>query len=91
MKVAADYQRRRITDLIRVCDVAEFRTRTRIEAAHTTHMMCGSQRVADPFPCYSILEFIDDKWRVSSSQYAVDKTTTVGSALDAHLSNASKK
>jgi hypothetical protein len=90
-RVTEDYMRKRVTDLIRVCDVAEFRTKTRIEAAHTTHMMCKSQRIAEPFPCYSILEFIDGKWLISASQYAVDTTTTVGTALDAHLANASKK
>lgn len=80
--VVQDYTSKRITELIRVCDVAEYRSETRIEATHTTHMMSGNQRIGDPFPVFSILEFIDGRWKISSSQYAVEKTTTVGFALD---------
>lgn len=80
-RVVQDYTRKQITDLVRVCDVAEYRTKTRIEATHTTHMMSGNQRVGDPFPSFSVLELVDGRWVVTSSQYAVDKTTTVGRAL----------
>lgn len=93
MRVTEDYQRRRVTDLVRFCDVAEFRTPTRIEATHTTHMMSGDQRVIDPFPTFSVLDKIDGDWKVSSSQYAVDTNTTVGHALKSTLdpqSGASK-
>ena len=75
------YAFKRVTDLVRITEVAEFRSETRIEATHITHMMSGDQRVLDPYPCYSVLEFIDDRWQTTSSQYAVDKTTTVGRAL----------
>ena len=80
-RVSDDYHRRQVTNLVRICEVAEFRGDTRIEATHVTHMMCGNQRVVDPFPAFSVLEFIDGRWRVSSSQYAVDKHTAVGRAL----------
>lgn len=77
-----DYMRRQITDLVRICDVAEYRTPTRIEATHTTHMMSGNQRVVDPFPSYSVLELIDGRWQATSTQYAVDKQVAVGRALN---------
>lgn len=80
-RVVEDYMRKQITDLVRVCDVAEFRSATRIEATHVTHMMSGSLRVTDPFPTFSVLEWIGAGWRISASQYAVDKNTTVGRAL----------
>lgn len=88
-KVTQDYAKRGVTDLIRACEVAEFRTETRIEAMHITHMMSGDQRVTDPFPCFTILEFKNGRWQATSSQYAVEKTMTVGIALSADSPNQS--
>lgn len=79
--VVDDYRRRQITNLVRICEVAEFRSETRIEATHITHMMSGNQRVVDPFPAFSILELIDGRWQATSSQYAVDNKTAVGRVL----------
>ena len=79
--VVDDYARRRVTNLVRITEEAEFRSDTRLEAAHITHMMSGDQRVKDPFPCFSVLELIDDRWQITASQYAVDTDTTVGRAL----------
>ena len=79
--VVEDYRRKRVTNLVRICDVAEFRSDTRVEATHITHMMSGDVRVADPFPVFSVLELIDGGWRGTSSQYAVDRDTTVGRAI----------
>lgn len=85
--VVEDYRNRNITDLIRITEVAEFRGPFRVEATHCTHMMSRHLRVMDPFPCFSVLEFIDDRWQCTSSQYAVDQKTTVGRALS-HRPNA---
>ena len=30
---------------------------------------------------FSVLEFIDGRWQATATQYAVDKTTTVGRAI----------
>lgn len=79
--VVEDYKLRRIDKLVRICEVAEFLSDTQIQATHTSHLMSGNLRVVDPFPCYSILDFIDGRWQISSSQYAVDKHTTVGRAI----------
>ena len=79
--VTDDYRRKRITKLVRICEVAEFKSETRVEATHITHMMSGDQRVGDPFPNFSVLEFIDGRWQVTASQYAVDNQTTVGRAI----------
>lgn len=85
-KVVQDYDSKQITDLIRFCEVAEYRHEKRIEATHITHLMSGNNRIGAPFPVFSVLEFIDGRWKISSSQYAVEKTTSVGLALDAqHL------
>jgi len=79
--VREDYLRKQVTDLVRHCDVAEFRGADTIESTHTTHMMSGNRRVNEPFPCYAVLERKDGVWRIASSQYAVDKTTSEGHAL----------
>lgn len=79
--VVEDYRCKGVTDLVRICEVAEFRGDTRVEATHITHMMSGDVRVMDPFPAFSVLELIDGRWQGVSSQYAVDENTTVGRAI----------
>ena len=80
-RVCEDYQNRRLTDLMRFIEVAEFRGPNRIEVMYVTHMMSGNHRVVDPFPCYSVVERIGDTWLIASSQYAVDQSASVGRAL----------
>ena len=89
LSVTEDIARKRVTNLVRICEIAEYRGNTRIKATHMTHMMSGDQRVKEPFPSLSIIELIDGIWKVSASQYAVDKTTTVGRALYAKRPNPS--
>ncbi|QUJ75467.1 hypothetical protein KDD17_10830 [Sulfitobacter albidus] len=71
-----------MTTLVRITEVAEFRSDTRIEATHMTHMMAGDLRVNDPFPNFSVLEFISGRWRIASSQYAVDARSHVDRAIN---------
>ncbi len=85
-RVVEYYRNYRVTELIRFTEVGRFNGPTRIEYQHVTHMMSGNQRVLDPFPSYSVAELIGKTWLVTSSQYAVDKHTTVGRAL--HLAEA---
>jgi hypothetical protein len=82
-RVAEDYARKRVTQLVRYCEVAEFENDSRINATYLSHMLAGDQRVSDPFPIFSVLEFIDDRWQCKASQYAVDTQTTVGRAIAA--------
>ncbi|KIN73635.1 hypothetical protein Z949_2827 [Sulfitobacter guttiformis KCTC 32187] len=86
-----DFRVKRITDLIRICDVSEYRSPTQIGSTHTTHMMCGAQRVHGPFPCFSTLEHINGEWKITSSQYAVDKKLGVGAALNAQSAITQEK
>lgn len=79
--VVQDYADRNVTKLLRICEMAEFRGPLKIVAMHVTHMFSGNLRVMDPFPTYGVLEFIDNRWQATSSQYAVDSKTTVGRAL----------
>ena len=61
-RVTEDYRRKRVTDLVRICEVAEFTSDTRMVATHITHMMSGNQRIGDPFPSLSVLEIINGRW-----------------------------
>ena len=80
-RVCEDYRTRGVTDLIRICDVAEFRGPHRIESTHTAHLMSGSYRVVEPYPSFAVIERFGERWLITSSQYAVDQRTTVGRAL----------
>ena len=80
-RVVADYRHRNITNIIRFCEVAEYKDLTTIEATHISYMMSGSQRVIEPFPGFSVIKYIDGRWQRTDTQYAVDNETTVGRAL----------
>ena len=60
------------TDLVRRCVAAEFKSPTRIEATHTSESLKGGQRLAGPYPGYSVLEKIDGHWKVTGSEYALE-------------------
>ncbi|MEP3441804.1 MAG: hypothetical protein ABJN72_10055 [Sulfitobacter sp.] len=81
LAVCQDYEVMRITNLVRILEVAEFQSPTRIQATHIQHLMVGNDRVGPAMPCYSILECFDGHWKVASSQYGVDSNTTVGHVL----------
>jgi hypothetical protein len=81
--VTLDYAVKRVTDLVRFCEIAEYKSPTRIDAVHITHAMAGNERVVEPFPTFSELKLTDGRWQIASSQYAVDSQTTVGYALRA--------
>ena len=80
-RVVQDYAEHNVTALVRINEHACFHGPFKIEAMHVTHMMSGNWRIKDPIPSYGILEFIDNRWQCTSSQYAVDDNTTVGLAL----------
>lgn len=80
--VSQSYQVMQTTALVRICDIAEFRTPKRIEATHITHIMSGNRRVVPPYPCFSVLTLREGRWRVASSQYDVDLSTHIGRAFD---------
>ena len=80
-RVSAKYIENRVTELIRICDVAEFVAPDRIHATHTTHMMSGNTRLEEPFPIFSIFQRVGDDWISTASQYAVVSSSTLGGAL----------
>lgn len=80
-RVVEDYRSRRITALVRIIVECAFNSETQFTSSYVTHMMAGDLRVADPFPCYSIVDLIDGHWLITFSEYDVDKNITVGRAL----------
>lgn len=82
-RVVQDYAEHNVTALMRINEHACFHGPFKIETMHVTHMMSGNLRIKDPFPSYGWLEFIDNRWQCTSSQYAVDTNTAVDLALRA--------
>lgn len=82
-KIVQNYRTRNVTALIRYCETAEFRGSNRVEATHVSHQMSGSQRIMAPFHGYSVIEFIDNRWQLTSTQFAIDKKNHAGAVLPA--------
>jgi len=81
LKVVQDFRDRNVTTLIRTCEVAEFRGHHKVEATHVSNPMSGDQRVMEPFIGFSVVEFIDGRWQLTSTQYAGVDQTNVSRAL----------
>lgn len=60
-----------VTDMVRKCEAAKLEAPDCIHEMHTTNLMSGDSRVADPYPAYMELAQRDGAWRVSKSDYAV--------------------
>ncbi|MEL6684098.1 MAG: hypothetical protein AAFN63_11855 [Pseudomonadota bacterium] len=70
-----------VTDIIRVCEVAEFLEPNVIRSLHISHIMAGDQRVDDPLPTIATTELFDDGWRITAAQYAATTNVPVGRAM----------
>lgn len=60
-----------VTDMVRHCISAEFHDDETVKATHETRLMNGRFLVQDPYPCFSVIRFLDGAWRVASSCYAI--------------------
>lgn len=61
-----------VTDLIRLCEAAEFVGPGEINATHVTHLMSRGTRVQDPYPVIATLVHRKSGWKVSSAEYDLD-------------------
>lgn len=77
-----------VTDIIRVCEVAEFLEPNVIRSLHISHIMAGDQRVDDPMPTVATTELFEDGWRITAAQYAASKNVPVGRAMHVRASAA---
>lgn len=78
------YRSKNVTEIIRVCEVAEFVSPEMIRSLHISHIMSGNTRVDDPMPTLATIERIDGDWRITASQYAATKNVPIGRAMDLH-------
>ena len=76
------YACRAVTDIIRVCEVAEFLSPTVIRYMHISHIMSGDRRVEDPIPTLATAELFGDTWLTTTAQYAATKHVPVGRAME---------
>ena len=85
-RLVEGYVSKRVTDIIRVCEVAEFISPTTIRSLHISHIMSGNQRVDDPIPTLATTELVGGVWKITAAQYAASKNVPVGRAMDLRAS-----
>jgi len=81
-RLVEGYAVKGVTDIIRVCEVAEFVTPKAIRSLHISHIMAGDQRIEDPMPTLATTELLDGKWRITAAQYAASKYAPVCRAME---------
>jgi hypothetical protein len=52
-----------------------------VNSTHETRLLNGAQFVQKPFPTFSTIALIDDRWKVISSSYAIDDAPEHNKAL----------
>lgn len=62
-----------ITQTIRHCIEANFRDVDTIAATHETRLLIGQTMAQPPYVAFSILKKFSDGWKITFSQYAVEK------------------
>jgi len=75
------HQRSGVTELVRHCVEAEFRTEDIVEATHESRLVAGERLIQRPYPVFSVLKRVDGVWRVASSQYAIVDAPGLNQAL----------
>jgi hypothetical protein len=74
-----------ITNHIRFCVSAEFKSDTEIVGTHVSHVIRGSEKVLEPFPVLSRLVFDGSQWRFRSTENAADDDNLIGMVLRCSL------
>lgn len=80
-RLVEGYRTKNVTEIIRVCEVAEFVTPLVIRSLHISHLMAGNLRVDEPMPTLATTQLIDGAWRITSAQYAASSSLPVGRAI----------
>lgn len=70
-----------VTDIVRKCVSAEYKSPTRIESTHVSDLLHNGKRLKEPYPVFSTLEKIDGQWKVISGEYALEPTNGQALAL----------
>ncbi len=78
-----------VTEMIRKCVSAEYKSPTRIESTHVSDLLHNGKRLNEPYPVFSSLEKIDGQWKVTSGEYALEPSN--GQALALARADASRR
>ena len=87
-RLVEGYKSKGVTDILRVCEAAEFITPTEIRSLHTSHVMSGTQRVEGPVSTLATTKLFGDNWRIVSAQYVAEKAISVGRAVSLQASKS---
>lgn len=80
-KIAAHYTAMGVSDLVRTCVEAEYKTRDRIETSYVSNLMSGDHRLKPAYPCFTIIEKHNGVWAISACSYALDPSSTQAHVL----------
>lgn len=77
-----DHMRKQnVTDLVRHCIAAEYRSPDIIEATHEARLLSGARVIQPAYPVFSILNRIGGLWKISYSMYAITDAPAHSRAL----------
>ena len=76
-----------VTDMVRTCVAAEYKSPTLIETTHVSDILHSGKRLREPYPVFSILEKTNGDWKVTGGEYALESTN--GQALALSRADAS--
>lgn len=71
----------RVTEIIRICEAAEFVTPTKITSTHVSHLISDGTRLRAPYPVLLTNEFINGRWMVTCGQYDLPTNCSQARAL----------
>lgn len=60
-----------VTDMVRHCVEAEFHDDATIHSVHETRLLNETRLLQKPYPVFMVMRFIDDRWQIVRSEYAV--------------------
>ncbi len=83
-QMCAYFQSLGVTELRRVCEAAEFHGPDRVEATHISYVIGDGKDLTPPYPVYSVLERLQGRWKITSSDYALSDDKPQAQALDPH-------
>ncbi len=70
-----------VTDFVRRCLEAQFRDPATIVVAHETRLMRDNYLLREPYPSYGTLKYIDDRWQITDSMYAIKDINSIYNIL----------
>lgn len=70
-----------VTELVRACVAAEYKSTTRIESTHVSELLKNGKRINDPYPVFSVISKVDGTWKVTGSEYALEASNGQAMAI----------